>query len=487
MHIWKRVGMAAGTLALMSGGVLVPAMSQSASGATPPTYRVWADTVVPTVPAHQLDNSINVGTRMTVAQSGYVTALRFYKASSNTGTHVGRVYDAAGREVRAVTFSGESASGWQRATLAQPLWLGAGARFTVSTWMPKGHWSYALGALHAPRTSGPLTAVGGSYLFSGYQQFPSMTTEDALYVDADFVPSSTAPAPAPTTSPTKAPVSPSPTPTTSSPAPSSSPTATATKTATPTSSPTASAPAGSCVKPSAANTGVPSGTSLVDDGRSEISDSNVTLSGRRFTAPVVYVTGSGVKIVNSQFTGSVVVRQASNVVLSHSGALSAAVSGSQGVTLEYLNLGGASDAIHITSDTGQVSGVTLRNNYIHNPQPPADAHYDGTQVRGIKGLSITCSTYELGPWQTTYNAGIYLENAQGGDDDIVIDHNWIDGGGFAISVDATNLRVTSNRFGRAYHWGVCDNASNAGGYRSFTSSGNVWDDTGAALNLCGQG
>ena len=44
---------------------------------------------------------------------GYITGLRFYKAATNTGTHVGNLWTAAGSLLSSVTFTNETASGWQ--------------------------------------------------------------------------------------------------------------------------------------------------------------------------------------------------------------------------------------------------------------------------------------------------------------------------------------------------------------------------------------
>ena len=59
-------------------------------------------------------------------------ALRFYKGSSNTGTHVGHLWSAAGTLLGTAAFAAETASGWQEAALAQPVAIVAGTR---PTWL----------------------------------------------------------------------------------------------------------------------------------------------------------------------------------------------------------------------------------------------------------------------------------------------------------------------------------------------------------------
>ena len=47
--------------------------------------------------------------------AGTVTGVRFFKGSSNTGTHVGHLWSSTGTLLASVTFVGETASGWQQA------------------------------------------------------------------------------------------------------------------------------------------------------------------------------------------------------------------------------------------------------------------------------------------------------------------------------------------------------------------------------------
>ena len=53
--------------------------------------------------------------------AGTISAVRFYKSAKNTGTHIGNVWSESGQRLATVTFSGESATGWQtRNTVAAP-------------------------------------------------------------------------------------------------------------------------------------------------------------------------------------------------------------------------------------------------------------------------------------------------------------------------------------------------------------------------------
>ena len=52
--------------------------------------------------------------------AGTVTGVRFYKGTGNTGTHVGHLWSSTGTLLGTVTFSGETASGWQQASFTTP-------------------------------------------------------------------------------------------------------------------------------------------------------------------------------------------------------------------------------------------------------------------------------------------------------------------------------------------------------------------------------
>ena len=66
---------------------------------------------VPAVASASDTSAVELGTRFTPTESGLVTGVRFYKGPGNTGTHVGRLWNAAGDLLGTVTFAGGSVSG----------------------------------------------------------------------------------------------------------------------------------------------------------------------------------------------------------------------------------------------------------------------------------------------------------------------------------------------------------------------------------------
>ncbi|MBI1276754.1 MAG: DUF4082 domain-containing protein, partial [Anaerolineaceae bacterium] len=79
-------------------------------------------TTVPGTTANGGDGgSVNLGMAFRAVANGYITGVRFYKGTTNTGTHNGYLWTSTGTQLGAVTFTGETASGWQVASFASPI------------------------------------------------------------------------------------------------------------------------------------------------------------------------------------------------------------------------------------------------------------------------------------------------------------------------------------------------------------------------------
>jgi Domain of unknown function (DUF4082) len=78
------------------------------------------------------DGPVELGMRFRPFTNGQVLAIRFYKHPSNTGTHVGKLYDNAGALLASVTFTGETASGWQEQALSTPIAIVGGQTYVVT-------------------------------------------------------------------------------------------------------------------------------------------------------------------------------------------------------------------------------------------------------------------------------------------------------------------------------------------------------------------
>ncbi|WCI08775.1 DUF4082 domain-containing protein [Arthrobacter sp. OVS8] len=94
--------------------------------------------LLPAVPAAGDSSSVELGTAFSVSAAGHATGVRFYKGAGNTGTHVGSLWTAAGERLAQVTFTDETATGWQTALFAEPVALEPGQSYVVSYLAPNG-------------------------------------------------------------------------------------------------------------------------------------------------------------------------------------------------------------------------------------------------------------------------------------------------------------------------------------------------------------
>lgn len=164
---------------------------------------------VPQVVSADDSAPVELGTAFVPATSGTVTGIRFLKGAGNGGTHVGHLWSASGQLLGTVTFTGESASGWQSATLAAPVAVAAGTTYVVSYLAPQGHYSYTSGFFATALAAGDLTAPAdnnGRYLYGAAGGFPTYTYNATSYfVDVLFTPDATSAPPSPSASPSASP------------------------------------------------------------------------------------------------------------------------------------------------------------------------------------------------------------------------------------------------------------------------------------------
>jgi Domain of unknown function (DUF4082)/Fibronectin type III domain/Bacterial Ig domain len=159
---------------------------------------------------------VELGVNFTASTSGSVTGIRFYKATANTGTHVGSLWTSTGTLLGSGTFTNETGSGWQTLTFASPVSIIGGTHYVAAYLAPNGHYSYTSAAFTSGGvTNGPLTAAAngsvssgnGVYAYSGTSTFPSSSFNASNYwVDVLFQPGTTS-APGQPTGVTAAPAS----------------------------------------------------------------------------------------------------------------------------------------------------------------------------------------------------------------------------------------------------------------------------------------
>ena len=91
---------------------------------------------------------MELGVKFTSDTSGHITGIRFYKASTNTGTHVGNLWSSTGTLLASANFSGETASGWQQVNFSTPVAITDNTVYVGSYHANGGHYSADLELLY---------------------------------------------------------------------------------------------------------------------------------------------------------------------------------------------------------------------------------------------------------------------------------------------------------------------------------------------------
>ena len=84
---------------------------------------------------------------------GRITGIRFYKGTTNTGTHVGHLWTRTGTMLAEATFTGETARGWQQVSFASPVDVTAGTTYVASYHAPNGNYAFNNSLLLRARAS----------------------------------------------------------------------------------------------------------------------------------------------------------------------------------------------------------------------------------------------------------------------------------------------------------------------------------------------
>jgi hypothetical protein len=178
---------------LLLGGVAVTPAAPARAATCPCT--IWPASAVPGTPAVSDTQAVELGVKVRADSAGYITAVRFYKGSGNTGTHVGNLWSSTGTQLATGTFSGESATGWQQLTFASPVAVSAGTTYVASYYAPVGHYSADNNAFASAGVDNPplhalangVDGADGVYRYGSGGGFPTNTYQSSNYwVDVVF-------------------------------------------------------------------------------------------------------------------------------------------------------------------------------------------------------------------------------------------------------------------------------------------------------------
>jgi hypothetical protein len=143
------------------------------------------------------DSPVELGVKFRSDQDGYITGVRFYKASANTGTHVANLWSSSGTLLATATFTNETASGWQQANFATPIAITANTAYVASYHCPAGHYSYDQYYFSGKGMDSPplhaladgVSGVNGVYAYGSSGSFPNGGWNSSNYwVDVVFSP-----------------------------------------------------------------------------------------------------------------------------------------------------------------------------------------------------------------------------------------------------------------------------------------------------------
>jgi hypothetical protein len=126
------------------------------------TYQIHAPTDTPS--ATDNDSDYELGMKFRLTSPGVAKAVRYYRPGAETGTHTGRLWGPDKVQLAQVTFTGESASGWQQASFSTPVALPVGVTYTVSV-NANTHYVSRPAVFTTEKSSGPLIAPVNAGVF----------------------------------------------------------------------------------------------------------------------------------------------------------------------------------------------------------------------------------------------------------------------------------------------------------------------------------
>jgi hypothetical protein len=131
-----------------------------------------------------------LGMKFTSTQVGQVVAIKYWRDANENGVHIGRVWDASGRELSTATFAKETASGWQTAYLNAPVAISSNTEYIISV-NTNGYYVATNDELSTPIANGSLSTIadGADGVYGDIGHFPTLTYRNTNYFrDLLFVP-----------------------------------------------------------------------------------------------------------------------------------------------------------------------------------------------------------------------------------------------------------------------------------------------------------
>jgi hypothetical protein len=159
------------------------------------SYSLWPGTVVPVVADSGPDSAVELGVKFRSDLNGKITGIRFYKASANSGTHVGNIWTSTGTLLATAIFTNESVSGWQQVNFSSPVAITANTVYVASYNTSIGHYSddqnfFASTGVDSPplhALADGVSGFNGAYSYGSAGSFPNQGWNSSNYwVDVIF-------------------------------------------------------------------------------------------------------------------------------------------------------------------------------------------------------------------------------------------------------------------------------------------------------------
>ncbi|HSV66359.1 MAG TPA: DUF4082 domain-containing protein [Mycobacteriales bacterium] len=154
---------------------------------------IWPSAATPGTPSANDSSALELGVKFRSQVAGWLSGVKFYKGTGNTGTHSGSLWSTSGQLLATGTFTNETATGWQTLTFGTPVQVTANTTYVASYHTNTGHYAADSGGLAQQYFNEPLTALAngadgpnGVYRL-GASGYPSDTYNSANYwVDVVF-------------------------------------------------------------------------------------------------------------------------------------------------------------------------------------------------------------------------------------------------------------------------------------------------------------
>lgn len=185
-----------------SGNIETPAAGVTVTVAPPDCPCNTLASTVPGTIDSQDAHGVELGVKFRTDFNGYITGIRFYKSTANTGTHIGNLWSSTGTLLARATFTNETASGWQQVSFSNPVAVTKNTTYIASYYTPTGHYSVDVGFFAIRGLDNPplhflangVDGPNGVYAYGSGSSFPNQSFSSSSYwVDVVFMPSETMP------------------------------------------------------------------------------------------------------------------------------------------------------------------------------------------------------------------------------------------------------------------------------------------------------